>query len=388
MSSRLYFDHNATCPLHPRIQQNWTEALQLWGNPSSVHWAGRSPKEVLRETRKQFADLLGVSPLELIFTSGASEGNATVFSMVESFAGSRTDVVISSVEHPSVQKSAAVLMQKGFHVHLIPVNRRGELDLEYLQKKLSPNTALVSVMAAHNETGVRFPIEKVSEMAKAVGARVHCDAVQSLGKFPVRLSEWKVDYATFSGHKFYALKGSGILYVNKESAFQPLIRGGGQERARRGGTENILGIWSLCQVLPDLFAIEDRYRWMLSNQGYLETELLKKISGIQITGAKAHRIPNTSSLVIENVDGESLLMALDLEGIAVSTGAACSSGSAEPSPSLLAMGLSRQEAQSSLRLSTGWFTQKSDIDQLVSRLEVVVERLRAVRTTDQGVTSC
>jgi cysteine desulfurase len=382
VSKAIYLDHNATAPLHPDLKPKVLEWLELWGNPSSIHWAGRGPKALLRDARRQLADLLGVDALEMIFTSGASEANNMVLKSIadKSLAtGTRTQIVISAVEHPSVTKTAMFLKSKGMQVDVIPVSRAGDLDLEHLRSILSSNTALVSVMYANNETGHVLPVKEVVQMAHAVGALVHCDAVQALGKVPLRLRELGVDMASFSGHKFYAMKGCGALYARRGLNLNSLIHGGAQERGRRAGTENVLSAASFGFMCTKASEIEVQAKRLSLLRDHMETRITAEIAGSRVTGPNGLRLPNTSSLVLDGVDGETLLMNLDVRGYAVSTGAACSSGSPEPSPVLLAMGLTREEAQSSLRLSLGWSTTELQIDLFVEELKSVVARLRSFK---------
>lgn len=376
----IYLDHNATAPLAPGLKSRLPEWAELWGNPSSIHWAGRGPKALMREARQNLAQMLGVQPLELIFTSGGSEANNLAFKgLLEAPVNGRDQILISAVEHPSLRRAAEALTRRGFSLDVIPVSRDGRLDLSVLEAKLSARTALVSVMYANNETGHIFPIKEIAQRAHAVGAWMHTDAVQALGKIPVNLPELGVDLASFSGHKFYALKGCGVLFARRGVSLRSLIDGGGQERGRRAGTENLLSIASLgemCRRAGEIPAQSERLRAL---RDQMEARICREISGVTITGCEAPRLPNTSSLVLDAVDGETLLMNLDVRGFAVSTGAACSSGSPEPSPVLLAMGLTRDEAQSSLRLSLGWGTEAEDIDLFIDELKAVVARLRGFR---------
>lgn len=376
----VYLDHNATTPIHADIKAKVSEWLEAWGNPSSIHWAGRGPKALLREARSQIASLLGVEALELIFTAGGSEANNLALKGLALGASvSRRQIVISSVEHPSVRKAAEFLESQGFVVDIMRVNRSGEADLEDLRSKLSERTLFVSVMLANNETGHILPIRKISEMAHAVGAIVHCDAVQALGKIPLNLRELGVDLASFSGHKFYALKGTGVLYARRGLNLPSLIHGGGQERGRRAGTENMMSIASLglmCTKSDEIVTQSLRLREL---RDQMEERILSEIRGVVITGPDRARLPGVSSMSLSGVDGETLLMNLDVRGFAVSTGAACSSGNPEPSPVLLAMGLSREEAQSSLRLSLGWGTTEDDVERFVTALRELVERLRSFK---------
>jgi cysteine desulfurase len=387
-SLKIYLDHNATTPPSAEVLGSLSEWAQAWGNPSSIHWAGRAPKNILREARQSIAQALNISPLEIVFTSGGSEGNNTVLKGVLDYHQTgkfltpsqinRTHFMCSAVEHPSVMKTMQHLQSLGARVDFIPVNRQGEIDLEFYQEHLSGETALVSVMAANNETGTLFPIREMAAMAHAIGALFHSDCVQTLGKVPVQLRDWDVDFATFSGHKFYSLKGSGFFYAKKGAGHSPLIHGGGQERHRRGGTENTLGIAAMGLMAAQLSKQTLAGEKLRTLRDYMEKRILAEISDVKITAVESPRLPNTSALVIAGADGETMLMSLDLKGYAVSTGAACSSGNPEPSPVLLAMGLTRSEAQHSLRLSLGWGNTQSQIDAFVDTLKIVVQRLRSI----------
>jgi cysteine desulfurase len=406
MLSRVYFDHNATTKPAEFLKEKVSQWLDQWGNPSSIHWAGRGPKALLRDSRRAVAQLLGCDPLEIVFTSGGSEANNLaikgVFEAIEAIeaiesgrlTGSgpsevpRDHYLLSAVEHPSVTKAMQYLKSRGARVDVIPVNRDGQLDLEKYESLLGPRTALVSVMFANNETGHILPVAKVAKLAHKAGALVHCDGVQALGKARVDVRNWQVDLATFSGHKCYALKGCGVLYVRKGTRLQSLIHGGGQERGRRAGTENLLAIASFATMAEQMAkseVLEAHLARMTELRDRLERMVGGRIGGVAVTGAAGPRIANTSSMVIEGVDGETLLMNLDMRGFCVSTGAACSSGSPEPSPVLLAMGLSRAEAQSSLRVSLGWHSTVNEVDHFVETLAAVVERLRSFRHGERAM---
>lgn len=375
----IYFDHNATTPIASDLLSRLPEALESWGNPSSIHFASRGPKAILRESRQKLATLLGVQALELIFTSGGSESNNTVIRGVyeKSKNTNRNEFITSQVEHPSVLKTFQWLESQGATVHYLNVSLNGEIDLAQYKKLLSERTALVSVMFANNETGILFPIVEMTRLAHAAGALFHTDAVQALGKAPINLKELGVDFASFSAHKFYALKGTGLLYVKTGYELPPLIYGS-QERKRRGGTENVVGIFALGVMAEKKNLIGHKIEQIEVLRDYFEAEVVERISGVTITHQKAKRLTNTSSLIIHGVDGETLLMSLDLAGFAVSTGAACSSGNPEPSPVLLAVGLTRAQAQNSLRVSLGWETTKEQVDQFLVALTEVVARLRAI----------
>lgn len=383
-----YFDHNATTPVCREVLEALPEFARVWGNPSSIHWGGRQPKNILREARKAVAESVGVSPLEIIFTSGGSEANNTVikglfdYNQTAQFLSAeqrlRTHYMCSQVEHPAVIKAMEHLQTLGARVDFIPVNRQGQIDLDFYRAHLSEETALVSVMFANNETGTLFPIKQLAEMAHQKGALFHTDAVQAYGKLPVNLHELGVDFASFSGHKFYSLKGSGFLYAKKGSHFTSLIHGGGQERHRRGGTENIPGIGCLGVVAQRAALIPEKASLMATMRDEMEARILAEIPDVKVTAGESPRLPNTSSLVLKGVDGETMLMSLDIKGYAVSTGAACSSGNPEPSPVLLAMGLSREEAQNSLRVSLGWETTPDQVNGFIEALKAVVIRLRSL----------
>jgi cysteine desulfurase len=390
-TGRIYLDYNATTPPLQLVAEQVPTWLKNWGNPSSIHHSGRAPKNLLRDARQNLATMLGAHPLELIFTSGGSESNNLVIKSFMPIAGAtRKEFITSKVEHPSVKECFRALENEGAVVHWLPVNREGHIDREAYAKVLSERVALVSIMAANNETGSLFPIREMAALAQKAGAKFHTDAVQTAGKIPVNLHEWGVDYATFASHKIYALRGAGLVYVRKGEKLKSLISGGGQERGRRAGTENILAI-SAFGFVADLFnqspELKDNLKNMRVLRDELEAGIFSDLDGVRLTGAGVDRLPNTSSLVIDNVDGESLLMNLDLEGVSVSTGAACSSGNPEPSPTLLAMGLTRGEAQSSLRISLGWETTHEDISRFRSILKNVVLRLREFRNSQNKINS-
>ncbi|WP_374035833.1 cysteine desulfurase family protein [Bdellovibrio bacteriovorus] len=390
-----YFDHNATTPVCKEVLQSLPEFAQAWGNPSSIHWGGRQPKNILRDARKAVAEMVNASPLEIIFTSGGSEANNTVLKgLLEYYQTAqfltpeqrkRTHFMSSEVEHPSIMKTMQHLKDMGARVDFIPVNRQGQIDMKFYEEHLSEETALVSVMFANNETGTLFPIKEMAEMAHKKGALFHTDAVQAFGKVPVDLKALNVDFASFSGHKFYSVKGTGVLYAKKGGNVTPLVHGGAQERHRRGGTENTLGIGALGVVAKRAPMIAEKAETLAALRDHMEARILSEISEVTVTAGESPRLPNTSSLVLKGADGETMLMSLDIKGYAVSTGAACSSGNPEPSPVLLAMGLTRAEAQNSLRVSLGWDSTLEQVDAFVDTLKTVVDRLRSLND-DKGET--
>lgn len=386
MQNPVYFDHNATTPLLPKTSEQLVKIIEEgFGNASSVHWAGRRPKQILRETRQKLAQYLGCHPSELVFTSGASESNNTVIRTLIELKETHPElvgkniIVTSNVEHPSIQSVLSYYHQLGtIQWVTFDVTKSGIIDVKLFDSLLSEKVLLVSIMGANNETGLIFPIQDLAQLAKQRGILFHSDMTQVFGKMPIVLSN--LDYLSISAHKAYALKGCGVLWIRKGSPFIPLIRGGAQERYRRSGTENILAIASMGMSL-DYFANIGGFTHGLLRpmQEYFEMTVLNKIERVTITHDQVFRLPNTSHLIIEGVDGESLLMNLDLKGYAVSTGAACSSGSPEPSPVLLSLGFSAEEAQMSLRVSFGVTNTLDQIDQFISDLTVTVQYLRQVK---------
>lgn len=383
----IYLDYNATTPLWPKWSEKLHGFVKLqdkfmpWGNPSSIHWASRESKVILRETRQFLAETLKCSPLEIIFNSGGSEGNNTVlktflFHYLKN--PQRKKILVSSIEHPSILKAAEFLSEYGLEIKKIPVSRSGELDENFIQAELDESLALISVMYANNETGVIHDIKKIASWAHSVGAYIHTDAVQAFGKIPVDLKNLDVDFASFSLHKIYCAKGAGFLYVRKNSPYENLIHGGGQERHRRGGTENLFSLAMAHEVLNDFSQILQSNQDLKILRDQFEERVKNEISGVSLTAASATRLPNTSHLMIDDIDGEVLLLSLDLEGFAVSTGAACSSGSPEPSPALLSMGFSKAEAQKSLRVSFGALTTSHEVEKFIEVLKHTVVRLRAI----------
>lgn len=391
-NQQIYLDNNATTPVASLLVPKMEAWVAEWGNASSIHQSGRGPKTLIREARNELAELLDCNPLEIVFTSGGSEANnLAIKGVYEHLAASeqlklKNQFICSQVEHPSVIKTMEFLETKGVDVVRIPVSRQGVLDIGVLEAALKRQpTALVSVMIANNETGSLFPLEHVTSLAHSHGALVHSDMVQALGKIPFSLKSLNVDFASFSSHKFYSLKGCGILYSRKGNQLVSLIHGGAQERRRRAGTENTLAIAAFGEMARQKDRIEYEQQRLKSLRDRLEIKMKESIAGIEVTGDGVERLPGSLSVLIPGVDGETLLMNLDMKGFSVSTGAACSSGSPEPSPVLLAMGLSREEAQSSLRLGLGWSTTEEDVDHFLEQLIVTVERLRTFQQQDSEV---
>lgn len=380
---RVYLDYNASTPLHPLVLEQVPQWLDLWGNPSSIHWAGRMAKSKLSHARNQIAHCLGVKPTELIFTSGGTEANnLAIKGLIEKLKGKK--LLIGSAEHPSLTQAAQSITSIAGHqidLELIPYDPHGEIDLLAYEKMLHSSNkpiGLVSVMMVQNETGAIAPIKKMAKMAHQAGALFHSDAVQALGKMKFNLSHLDIDLATFSAHKFYSLKGCGILYCRQGTVeLIPQIEGGRGERSRRAGTENLLAIASMGYMCS---MNEFHYQSLLEIEAlssYFEKKVLEEVSHIKIVAHSAKKVPGVFTIVVQGVSGESLLMKLDIDGIAVSMGSACNSGRTEPSLSLQAMGLSKEEASTAIRISFGWGTTHEDIDFFIDALRKNVNYLRS-----------
>ncbi len=383
---RIYFDHNATTPLHPRAR----EAMLPWlgerhGNPSSVHAFGREAHEAVEAARERVAVLLDVRPLELVFTSSGTEANnAAIFSQGRR-AGFQGHLVISAIEHPSVTAAAAELKERGVEVTRIEPASDGRIDAERMLAAVREDTFLVCPMLANNELGTLQPVEEVTLGCRERGVPVLCDAVQAVGKIPVHPQELGVDFLSLGAHKFYGPLGAAALWIRKGIELMPLLVGGGQERHRRASTANvpaIVGLGAACEVA--LEELDERQVQLGALRDRFEAGLAE-IGDIVIHGREVARLPNTSHLTIPAVEGEALMIRLDLEGYAVSTGSACSSGTVEPSQTLLAMGLSREEALTSLRVSFGISNTTDEVDGFLEVLAREVAELR--RLTPASVES-
>ena len=377
--NRIYLDHNATT--EPRLSaiEGAKKALKHWGNPSSVHQNASKAKNLLWEARQNLSKLLNCHPLEIIFTSGASESNNHAIKGLfqkQDKASQRNELIISAVEHPSVLYTADFLSQQGFTVHKIPVSKQGFLDEDFFENRLSEKTLLVSIMSANNETGVVFPIEKWIKKTQEKGAFFHSDMVQILGKKRVNLKDLNIDLASFSAHKFYSLQGCGILYCKKGVFLDRLIHGGPQERQRRAGTENLTGIIAFGSVAEEGEFILNGSQKLKSLRDNMEQYILSHLEKVEIIGHKAPRLDNTSCICISDVPGETLLMNLDLKGISISVGSACGSGKMESSSVLTAMGFTQKSALSSIRVSLGIETTKEQINYFQKTLVESVNRLR------------
>jgi len=388
-------DYNATTPLRPEVKELMVKALDVFANASSMHEAGRRARAEIEKARASVAAIVGAAdPSSVYFTSGGSESNNTVFMTMYDLGRrnpARRKIITTSIEHPCVMNSAAWLESEGFPVVYLPVDSFGRVDMDAYRKELGPDTLLVSVMAANNEIGTIEDVGAIAKLAKAAGALVHADATQAVGKIPVSVEEWGVDYLTLSCHKIYGPKGIGALYVRPRAPIVPLIRGGHQENGVRAGTYNNLGIMGFGKAaelaLSDLPEFSARVG---SLRARLRDGLVAAIPHVKVNGHPTEVLPNTLNLSFPGAEGESILLSLDLEGIQVSTGSACASGSLEPSHVLLATGVGPGLAHGSIRFSLGKYSTGEEVDRVIRALPPIIERLRRMSTVpaaDHGATA-
>ena len=386
---RVYLDYNATTPIDPRVFEAMIPYMkQEFGNPSSIHSYGMAGKAALDNSREQIAELLGAGPREIVFTScGSESNNLAIKGIAFQLREKGNHLITTQVEHASVLETFRFLESQGFNSTYLSVDKYGLIDLEELREAITDDTILVSVMFANNETGVLMPIQEIAELVKEKRVIFHTDAIQAVGKIDINLKNLPVDLLSISGHKLYGPKGVGALLIRDGVKFGPLIHGGGQERGKRSGTENVAGIVGLGKAC-EIFKQDAGYKMQDARIKDLRDELYEgiseRISGFKLNGHHEKRLSNTLNLSFEGVEGESLVMNLDLEGIAVSTGSACSEGNVEPSHVLLAMGLSKEQAVSSVRFSLGRFTEKEDINRVIDVLPGIVERIREISSSDKG----
>ena len=381
---RIYLDHNATTPLLPAVLDRMTVVLrEQFGNPSSVHHFGQQAKSAIDEARTAVADLIGAEPSEVLFTSGGTEAdNIAIRGTVEALEpAGRRHVIASAIEHEAVLNTLKALTRRGWRTTLLPVDQTGIVSPLALRETLTDDTAVVSVMHANNEIGTIQPIAELAAVARERGALFHTDAVQSAGKVPINVRALGVDMLSMSAHKFYGPKGVGALWVRRGVRVLPLLTGGRQERNRRAGTENVPGIVGMGVAARAAAAkMSEEGRRLTALRDRLESGILRVVSGTAVNGLVAARVPNTTNISFDRVEAESLLIALDLEGIAVSTGSACSSGTLEPSHVLKAMGFNAHRAQNSIRFSLGMSNTEEQIDHVIAILPRIVAKLRSLST--------
>lgn len=378
MSPVIYLDNNATTAVDPLVLEAMLPYLQeLYGNPSSMHSFGGQVGRALTQAREQVAALLGSDPTEILFTSCGSEGNNTAIRAALAAQPDKRHIITTQVEHASVLNLCKHLEKQGYRVTYLSVDGQGCLDLLELEATLTGDTALVTFMAANNETGVLFPIEPVGSLAQDYGAIVHVDAVQAVGKIPLDVHNLPVDLLTLSGHKLHAPKGIGALYIRRGFRFRPLLLGGHQERGRRAGTENVPGIVALGKAaqLAQAYLGDPQERHL---RDALEQGILQRIPDTQVNGHPSQRLPNTTNLGFKFVEGEAILFGLNKYGICASSGSACTSGSLEPSHVLRAMHLPYTVLHGSIRFSLSRFTQQADVDRVLEVLPEIIRHLREI----------
>jgi len=374
----IYVDNNATTQVSPEVLEEMLPYFnEFYGNPSSMHTFGGMVEHKIVEARERLAKLLGASPEEIIFTSCGTESDSTAIRAAILSNPDKKHILTSRVEHPAIKNHYEYLSKNGYRITFVPVDRKGRLDLDYLHDNLGDDTALVSIMWANNESGVIFPIEEISKIVKEKGIVFHTDAVQAVGKIPMDLNTLDVDMLSLSGHKLHGPKGVGVLYVRRGTKFTPFMIGGHQERGRRGGTENVASIVGLGKAAELAAAhLPDNYSRVKPLRDKLENELLKRVSNTIINGDRDHRLPNTTSIAFEYVEGESILLMMDEFGICASSGSACTSGSLEPSHVLRAMGVPFTAAHGSVRFSLSKYNTEEEIDFIIEKLPPIIERLR------------
>jgi len=378
---RIYLDYAATTPVHPEVVQAMLPYLtEQYGNPSSIHSFGQEARVAVEEAREKVASLIGARPDEIVFTGGGTEAdNFALKGVAYALRGKGDHIVTSSVEHHAVLEVCKFLEKEGFKVTYLPVDRYGMVDPEDVRRAITERTILVSVMHANNEVGTVQPIAEISEIAHERGVYFHTDAVQTAGHIPVDVDELGVDLLSMSAHKLYGPKGVGALYIRKGTRIASFVHGGEQERGRRAGTENVPGIVGFGKAAELAESEREAEATRLSGlRDRLIEGILERIDYVHLNGHPTRRLPNNVHISVEFVEGESMLLNLDLEGIAASTGSACSSGSLEPSHVLLAMGLSHELAHGSLRFTMGRWTAAGDVDRVLEVLPNVVSKLRAM----------
>jgi len=378
---RVYLDNNATTPVAPAVFEAMKPYfLEDFGNASSIHWYGQRAKAAIEWGRERIARLLNARPNEIVFTSGGTESdNAALFGMVEASRSEKKHLITTTIEHHAVLHTAKALEKRGVRVTYVPVGPSGVVDPAAVEKAIGPDTVLISVMHANNELGTIQPLEEIGRIAREHDIYFHTDAVQSVGKIPVDVEGLGVDLLSLSAHKLHGPKGAGALYIRRGTVLRPLLYGGHHERDRRPGTENVSGIVGLgkaAELAGEHLAEEIERVGALRDR--LEDGILASVPLAAVVGDKSRRLPTTTNISFDYIEGEGFVIAMDLRGVACSTGAACSSGSLEPSHVLTAIGRSREQARSSIRFSLGHFNTPQDIDDTLEVLPRVVEQLRSL----------
>jgi cysteine desulfurase len=374
-----YFDNNATTRVAPEVVEAMLPFLQeFWGNPSSAYAFGHHLAGHIDAARAKIAALINAEPRELVFTScGTESNNSALHGALATRLGKR-HVLTTAVEHSATLKFCEYLKKQGYEVTFLPVASDGSLDLAQLERSIRPDTAVVSVMWANNETGVLFPVSEAAAICRRKGVPCHTDAVQAAGKIKIDVKELDVDFLSLSAHKLHAPKGIGLLFVKRHTKYEPYVMGGGQERGRRGGTENvpyIVGFGRAAELA--LAGLADQKTRVRALRDKLEQGILDRIPGSARNGAHEPRLPNTTSLAFHGVEAEGILLLLDQAGVCASSGSACTTGSLDPSHVLLAMGCSAARARSSVRFSLGIYNTEAEVDYVLERLPPIIQKLRA-----------
>lgn len=378
---KIYFDHSATTPVHPAVAEEMIRYITgNFGNPSSVHSFGREARKAVEDAREKVARGIGAKAEEIVFTAGGTESdNMAIKGVVYANRDKGNHIITSAVEHHAVLDTCKALEKEGFSLTVIPVDGYGTVSPESVANSINDKTILVSIMHANNEVGTILPIPEIGRLAREKGVLFHTDAVQSMGKIPVNVNDLRVDFLSISGHKIYAPKGVGALYIRRGVRWQPINQGGGQERKRRPGTENVPGIVALGKAVELAAAdLEKEAARLTQLRDRLISGISDKISHVHLNGHPTMRLPNHVNFSFEFIEGESLLLSLDMQGVAASSGSACTSGALQASHVLLAMGIPHEIAHGSLRLTLGRDNSEEDVDYFLTILPAIVERFRSM----------
>lgn len=383
---RIYLDHNATTPIRPEVLSAMLPYLtEEYGNAGSIHGFGQNAREAVEQARVSVAALVGARAADIMFTSGGTESNNhAILGAVAAASGSAKHVITSAIEHVAVLDPCKFLAANGAELTILPVDRQGLVNPEDVRAALRPETSLISIMLANNEIGTIQPIEEIGKIAREKGIAFHVDAVQAAGKIPIQVEKFGADLLSIAAHKFCGPKGVGALYIRKGTRLKPLLYGGHSERDRRPGTEDVAAIAGMRKAAElALSGLQDESTRVRALRDRLERGLLSRVPHAWVNAANAPRVPNTSNITFPFIEGESMVIALDLKGVASSTGAACSSGAVEPSHVLVAIGLAPEDARATLRLSLGHQTTEEEIDFALETIPPVIERLRQLSPTFQ-----
>jgi cysteine desulfurase len=379
----IYLDNNSSTRIDPEVLEEMMPFLTAqYGNPSGSHRFGARVKEATNLAHERVAALLGCQPSEVVFTSGGTESDNTALHSALQMSPERRHVVTTSVEHNAVLNYCEATVRRGCQATIVPVDEQGHLDLNELERAIRPDTAVVSVMWANNETGVIFPLEKIAQICRAKGVFFHTDAVQTVGKMAIDLTNLPIHFLSLSGHKLHAPKGVGALYVNRKARFQPLLVGGPQEGGRRAGTDNVPSIVGLGKAAElALSRLEEENTRVRALRDRFESTLLAEFEDVMVNGDATARLPNTSNLAFTGVDAQAILLKLDQEGVCCSLGSSCTTGAVEPSHVLRAMHFTNERARSSLRFSFGRFNTETELDKVLEVLPRIVRKLRQLSAT-------